>query len=165
MGLYGNEKFGKQTRVIQNCDSPSFLTHFNSLFPLTGKNTSWLCACPPPDQLSNVILTLLVQRLQLQRWTTTPAQTAGNGGLVTAATNAPLTGGSSTAPSLFSNNCSWDLSPGLELYSLGLVGRLVVRPSKKPSVTWHRPHACWLDLPIPDEQPDATTYTSSHLPI
>ena len=143
------------SRAIQNCDDPSFLTHFNSLFPLTAKNTSWLRAYPPPDQLSNVILTLRGQRLQLQRWTMPPAQPAGDGGLVTA-TNAALTRGSPTALSLFNNNCSWDLPPGLELDTLGLVGRLVVRPSKKPSVTWHRP-ARWLDLPIPDEQPDATT--------
>ena len=87
------------SRAIQNCDDPSFLTQFNSLFPLPAKNTSWLCACPPPDhQLSNLILTLRVQRLQLQRRTTPPALPAGDHGGLFTVTSAALTRGSPTAP-------------------------------------------------------------------
>jgi hypothetical protein len=143
------------SRMIVNCDDSAFLTHFNSLFPLLPKATSWLRACPLPDQLSNVILTLRGQRLQLPRWMIPPVRPAGAGGLVTAA-SANLTRGSVTAPHSFNNNCSWPLPPGLELDSLGLEGRLVDKRWKKQCVTWHRP-SCWQDLPILDEPPAEMT--------
>ena len=138
-------------------DDSHFLTHFATRFPLSPKRTSWQRALPMPEQMSNVILTLRGQRLQLPRWTMLPARPAGGGGHVTAM-NATSTPGCPPAPLEFNNNCSWALPPGLELDSLGLVGRLVPKPSKKPSVTWHRP-ACWLDLTTLDEPPVATTST------
>ena len=150
------------SRVIPNCPDAAFLTHFNLLFPLTPKQTSWQRAYPMTVQLSNVILTLRGQRLLLQRRTMPPVLPAGDGGPGTAP-SATATLGCPGAPSTFSNNCSWDLPPGFELDTLGRVGRLVSKPSKKPSVTWLRP-ACWLDLPILDEPPAATTLTS-HSPI
>lgn len=142
-------------------DDSRFLTHFAALFPLSPKHTSWQRAHPMPDQLSNVILTLRGQRLPLQRWTIPRDTLAGPGGAATVM-NAASTRGCTTAPSGFNNNCSWALPPGLELDSSGLVGRLVPRPSKKPSVTWHRPE-CWLDLTTPAVPPDETTLTS-HFP-
>ena len=131
--------------IPQLDDDAAFLTHFDSVFPL--QNRYWQRASPLPAQLSNVILTLRGQRLTLQRWMAQSEPPVGDGGASTVP-RVELIRGSGTWPRPPGVNYCWALPPGLELDTLGRAGRLAPRPSKKPSVTWHKP-LCWRDTPTP----------------
>jgi hypothetical protein len=132
----------------------AFLTHFDNLFPLQGRY--WQRASPPPELLSNVILTLRGQRLTLQRWMVPSGPPIGAGGPSTAL-NVELIHGCATSALRPAASYCWDLPPGLALGSSGRAGRLAHNPSKKPCVTWHKP-SCWRDTQTPDEQQLAMTW-------
>ena len=140
--------------ITQIDDDFAFLTHFDTLFPLQGRY--WQRASPPPELLSNVILTLRGQRLTLQRWMGQSGPPIGAGGPSTAP-NVELIHGCATLALRPAASYCWALPPGLELDSLGKAGRLVPNPSKKLCVTWHKP-SCWRDTPTPAEQQQATTW-------
>ena len=140
--------------IPQIDDDHAFLTHFDSLFPL--QERYWQRASPPPELLSNVILTLRGQRLTLQRWMVPSGPPIGAGGPSTAP-NVELIHGCATLALRPAASYCWALPPGLELVSLGKAGKLVPNPLKKPCVTWHKP-SCWRDTPIPAEQQQATTW-------
>ena len=143
------------SRAITHLDDDhAFLTHFDNLFPLQGR--FWQRASPPPAQLSNVISTLRGQRLTLQRWTMQLGPPAGAGGTATAP-NVERIHGSGIPPQRPAASYSWDLPPGLELVSLGTVGKLAPRQSKKPCVTWHKP-SCWRDTQTPAALEPALTW-------
>ena len=140
--------------ITQIDDDAAFLTHFDTLFPLQGRY--WQRASPPPVLLSNVILTLRGQRLTLQRWMVPLGPPTGNGGPNTAPPVELIRGCETSAPRPAANYC-WALPPGLELDSLGKVGRLALNPLKKPSVTWHKP-SCWRDTLTPAKPLPAMTW-------
>jgi hypothetical protein len=143
------------SRAITHIDDDfAFLTHFDTLFPLQGRY--WQRASPPPELLSNVILTLRGQRLTLQRWMVPSGPPIGAGGPSTAP-NVELIHGCGTSALRPAASYCWALPPGLELDSLGKAGRLAPNLSKKPCVTWHKP-SCWKDTPTPAEQQQATTW-------
>lgn len=142
--------------ITQLDDDAAFLTHFDSAFPL--QNRFWQRARPPPEQLSNVISTLRGQRLTLQRWMVQSVPPTGDGGASTAP-SVELIHGSGTPTRPPGANYCWALPPGLVLDTLGKVGKLAPRPSKKPCVTWHKP-SCWRDTPTHDAplDPEAPTW-------
>jgi hypothetical protein len=143
------------SRAITHLDDDhAFLTHFDTLFPL--QERSWQRASPPPAQLSNVILTLRGQRLTVQRWTLQLGPPAGAGGSNTAPIVEQIRG-CGTQPPRSAASYSWDLPPGLVLDSLGKAGKLELKPSKRPCVTWHKP-SCWKDTPTPDETAPEPTW-------
>ena len=139
--------------ITQLDDDHAFLTHFDNLFPL--QERFWQRASPPPAQLSNVISTLRGQRLTTQRWTMQLGPPAGAGGTSTAP-NVEQIHGCGIPPQRPAASSSWALPPGLVLDTLGRVGRLEPKPSRKPCVTWHKP-LCWKDTLTPDAPaPDPT---------
>ena len=142
--------------IAQLDDDSAFLTHFDSVFPL--QDRFWQRASPPPVQLSNVISTLRGQRLTLQRWMVQSVPPTGDGGASTAPSVELIHGSGISHPRPRANYC-WALPPGLELDTLGKVGKLAPKPSKKPCVTWHKP-SCWKDTLTPDAllDPEAPTW-------
>ena len=136
--------------IPQLDDDAAFLTHFDSIFPL--QNRFWQRASPLHAQLSNVILTLRGQRLTLQRWMVQSVPQVGAGGASTAPSVELIHGSGMSARPPGANYC-WDLPPGLVLDTLGKVGKLEPKPSKKPCVMWHKP-SCWKDTLTPDAPVD-----------
>ena len=136
-------------------DNSAFLTHFDSVFPL--QDRFWQRASPPPVQLSNVISTLRGRRLTLQRWMVQSVPPIGAGGASTAP-SVELIHGSGTSHLRPRANYSWALPSELELDTLGKVGKLAPKPSKKPCVTWHKP-SCWKDTLTPDASQDTAAPT------
>jgi hypothetical protein len=123
-----------------------FLTYFAARFPLP-QPSYWQIVTPNPELLSNVISTLRGQRLQMQRWTLPPGLQAGNNGCNMSACASSIRS-SEMSPFLSSSNLSWPLPPGFALDPLGKVGKLDIRASKKPCVTWRKPKF-WQDSLTP----------------
>jgi hypothetical protein len=124
----------------------TFLTYFAARFPLP-QPSYWQIVTPNPELLSNVISTLRGQRLQMQRWTLPPDLQAGiSGSHMQVCANSTRSSGMS--PSQCNSNPCWPLPPGFALDPSGREGKLDIRASKKPCVTWHKPKF-WQDSPTP----------------
>ena len=133
------------SRQISLPSDSQFLTYFSARFPFV--HAAWQQAYPLPTPLSNVISTLRGKRLDLPQWTQSLGLPAGAPGSNTPPPST-LTHGSPIAPESSSNSSFWALPPGLALDALAQNGKLDTKPSKKPSVMWHKP-SFWLDAPTP----------------
>ena len=142
--------------ITQLDDDSAFLTHFDTVFPF--QDRFWQRARPPPVQLSNVISTLRGQRSTLQCWMVQSVPPTGDGGASTAPSVELIHGSRILHPRPRANYCR-ALPPGLELDTLGKVGKLAPKPSKKSCITWHKP-LCWKDTLTPDAllDPEAPTW-------
>jgi hypothetical protein len=135
----------------------SFLTHFNTRFPLP-QQLSWTLAHPTPATILLVTSTLAGERLTLQRWMTPFEPPTGATGLSFVPTHdAPHT--CSIPPSPSSNNCLSVSLLGCGEATTAKVVKSNLKHQKPPSVTWPRP-LCWLDTPTHVGRTPATTWTS-----
>jgi hypothetical protein len=116
----------------------SFLTHFNTSYPLP-QQQPWLSVQPPSALWLKVISTLRGQRLELlRRWMMPGEELVGAIGPHTPA-NVESTRGSVNSPELKNNRTSLPLPPGFELASSGVQSKLATKVWKTLSVTWTNP--------------------------
>jgi hypothetical protein len=131
--------------------SATFLTHFDSIYPLPQK-LPWLNVQPPSGLWSHVISTLRGQRLALRQWTTKLALPPGATGPTTLPKPRLIhTSGTSRGPS--NKPISSHLPPGFELASSGTRSKLEPSLWKRPCVTWHKP-SFWPDSTTRDAHMD-----------
>jgi len=123
----------------------TFLTHFNTSYPLTQKQ-HWLNAQPPSALWSNVISTLRGRQLELRRWTMTCEELGGITGPRMHASVESIPGSESSQKSR-NNRTSLPLPPGFKLAYSGVQFKLDTRVWKCPPSRGANPRHGWIRRP------------------